>query len=130
MEDEIRIIKMQIIRGLTAAAAVDRRVNVIVVASAMPGEGKTFFSMNLAMSVAMGMDLSAVLVDADVLRPSIADRYGIPSGPASSDLLTNPALAIGDVLFRTNVPKLSFIQAGTPNPKSAELLAAALRNDC
>ena len=125
LEDEIRIIKMQIIRGLTAAAAKDRRANVIVVASAVPGEGKTFFSMNLAMSVAMGMDLGAVLVDADVLRPSIAARYGIPSGPGLLDLLTNPTLAIGDVMFRTSVPKLALIQAGTPNPKSAELLAGS-----
>ena len=123
LEDEIRIIKMQIVRGLTAAAAVDQPANVIVVSSAVPGEGKTFFSMNLAMSVAMGMDLSVVLVDADVLRPSVADRYGVPVGPGLLDLLTNPTLAIGDVLFRTNVPKLFFIQAGTPNPKSAELLA-------
>ena len=125
LEDEIRIIKMQIVRGLTAAAASQGRANIVVVTSAVSGEGKTFFAMNLAMSVAMGTDLHAVLVDADVLRPSIGDRYGVPSSPGLLDLLTSPTLAIGDVLFRTNVPKLSFIQAGTANQRSAELLAGS-----
>lgn len=124
LEDEIRLIKMQIVRSLKGTAANDGRANLIVVTSAVAGEGKTFFAMNLAMSLAMSTDLHAVLVDADVLRPSIADRYGVATAPGLLDLLSDPTLAVGDVMFRTNVAKLSFIQAGTPNSKSAELLAA------
>lgn len=125
LEDEIRIIRMQIVKTLNAAAATDKRANVVVVTSAVPGEGKTFFAMNLAMSVAMGMDLRAVLVDADVLRPCIGSRYGIPPGPGLLDLLRDPELPVEEVMFRTNVAKLSFIQAGTSSQRSAELLAGS-----
>ena len=123
LADEIRIIKMQIIRGLESASAKQRRANVIVVTSAVSGEGKTFFATNLAMSVAMEVDLHALLVDADVLRPAIESRYGISPGPGLLDLLTQPTLAVSDVMLRTNVPKLAFISAGTAHPNAAELLA-------
>jgi len=123
LEDEIRLIKMQLVRGLKGTAANDGRANLIVVTSALPGEGKTFFAMNLAMSIAMGTDLHAVLVDADVLRPCVADRCGIAKSSGLLDLLVDPKLSVDDVMFATNVPKLSFIQAGTPDSRSAELLA-------
>ena len=122
LADEIRIIKMQIIRGLESASAKQPRANVIVVTSAVAGEGKTFFATNLAMSVAMEVDLHALLVDADVLRPSIESRYGLPAGPGLLDLLTQPGLAVSDVMLRTNVAKLAFISAGTAHPNAAELL--------
>ena len=123
LEDEIRLIKMQLVRGLKGTAANDGRANLIVVTSALPGEGKTFFAMNLAMSIAMSPDIQAVLVDADVLRPCIADRCGLAKSSGLLDLPADPKLTVDDVMFETNVPKLSFIQAGTPDPGSAELLA-------
>ena len=42
-----------------------------MVTSALPGEGKSFTAVNLAMSIAMELDNTVLLVDADVARPSI-----------------------------------------------------------
>jgi receptor protein-tyrosine kinase len=125
MAEEFRVIKMQLLRNMDAAAAKGLRRNLIAVTSALPGEGKTFFSMNLAMSLAMEVDYHALLVDADVLRPSVLRRYGLDEDVGLLDLATRPELDVSDTLLRTNVPKLTLLPAGTPNAKSPELLSSA-----
>ena len=125
MAEEFRIIKIQLMKNIEQAQARGLRRNLILVTSAVPGEGKTFFSMNLAMSLAMEVDYHALLVDADVLRPSVLARYGLPEDIGLLDLTTRPELDLSDTLLRTNVPKLSVLPAGTPNLKSPELLSSA-----
>jgi protein-tyrosine kinase len=100
------------------------RRNLILVTSAMPGEGKTHCAINLAMSIAMEVDHSVLLVDADVVRPSLMSRLGLEPTPGLLDLLTQPELDVSSVLLRTNVPKLILLPAGTPTEKSTELLAS------
>jgi protein-tyrosine kinase len=124
LAEEFRVIKMQLIKNVEAAAARGLRRNLILVTSSVPGEGKTFFSMNLAMSLAMEVDYHALLVDADVLRPSVMGRYGVATDLGLLDLATRDDLDVSDVLLRTNVPKLTLLPAGTPNHKSPELLAS------
>ena len=63
------------------------RANLIMVTSAMPGEGKSFTSLNLAMSIAAELDNTVMLVDADVARPSVLRMLGLPNGPGLLDLL-------------------------------------------
>lgn len=123
---ELRIIKQPFLRNARGSAEGGpvRRGNLILVTSAVPGEGKTFLAMNLAMSIALEVDHSVLLVDADVLKPSVFERYGLPAERGLLDLLVDPKLQVSDVLLRTNVPKLSLLSAGTPNPHAAELLAS------
>ena len=123
LAEELRVIKMQLIRNVEAAQGPRR--NLVLVTSAVPGEGKTFFSMNLAMSIALEVDYHALLVDADVLRPSVLGRYGIGADLGLLDLTTRTDLDLSDVLLRTNVPKLSLMPMGTPSQKSPELLGSA-----
>ena len=125
LAEQIRIIKQAVLKNVEDAGARGLRRNLVLVTSATAGEGKTFFSMNVAMSLAMEVDFHALLVDADVLRPSVLERYGIESGPGLLDLATRPELDISDVLLRTNVPKLSLLPAGKQTHKSAELLSSA-----
>jgi receptor protein-tyrosine kinase len=125
LAEQVRIIKQAVLKNVEDAAARGLRRNLVLVTSATAGEGKTFFSMNVAMSLAMEVDFHALLVDADVLRPSVLERYGIESGPGLLDLATRPELDISDVLLRTNVPKLSLLPAGKQTHKSAELLSSA-----
>jgi receptor protein-tyrosine kinase len=96
----------------------------IMVTSALPGEGKTFCAVNLAMSMAMEVDTSVLLVDADVIRPSVLDRLGLPPARGFLDVLTTDKLDLADVILRTNVPKLSILPAGTAHAMSTELLAS------
>ena len=125
LAEQIRIIKQALLKNVEDAAARGLRRNLVLVTSATAGEGKTFFSMNLAMSLAMEVDLHALLVDADVLRPSVLDRYGIESGPGLLDLASRPELDVSDVLMRTNVPKLTLLPAGKETRNSAELISSS-----
>lgn len=125
LAEQMRIIKRPLLanaRGESAQAL--SRPNLIQVVSAMPGEGKTFFAINLAMSIAMEVDLSVLLVDADVLRPSVLARCGIEPARGLMDVLQSPSIELHDVMLRTNVAKLSILPAGTANSQSTELLAS------
>jgi protein-tyrosine kinase len=124
LAEQIRIIKQALLKNVEDAAARGLRRNLVLITSATAGEGKTFFSMNLAMSLAMEIDHHALLVDADVLRPSVLGRYGIESSAGLLDLASDPALDVSDVLLRTNVPKLTLLPAGKENRKSPELLSS------
>ncbi len=125
LAEQIRVIKQALLKNVDLAAEHGLRRNLILVTSATAGEGKTFFSMNLAMSLSMEVDLHALLVDADVLRPSVLDRYRIAAGPGLLDLATRPELDVSDVLLRTNVPKLTLLPAGKESRKSPELLSSS-----
>jgi protein-tyrosine kinase len=57
-----------------------KRGNLIMVTSAISGEGKSFTAINLAMSIAMELDNTVMLVDADVPKPSVLKMLGLPPG--------------------------------------------------
>ncbi|MDP4301337.1 XrtA-associated tyrosine autokinase [Leptothrix discophora] len=130
LAEQMRIIK----RPLLANARGDSgqqiaRPNLIQVASALPEEGKTFFAINLAMSIAMEVDHHVLLVDADVLRPSVLGRLGVEPAAGLMDVLKNKDMKLSDVLLRTNIDKLSLLPAGTANKNSTELLASTAMHE-
>lgn len=131
LAEQLRIIKRPLLANTRDAEARSiPRANLIQVVSAMPGEGKTFFAVNLAMSIAMEVDHSVLLVDADVLRPSVLARLGVGPAPGLMDVLdAKSKLPLSEVMLRTNVPKLSLLPAGTANTKSTEMLASAAMAD-
>jgi exopolysaccharide/PEP-CTERM locus tyrosine autokinase len=97
----------------------------IMVASAMPGDGKTFTSINLALSFAMEKDLSVVLVDADVAKAHLSRTFGIQNEPGLMDLLRDEHLDVETVLLPTDVPGLSLLPAGKNSEAATEMLASA-----
>jgi len=125
ISDEFRVIKRPLLMNVQgkSAAPVDR-ANLIMVTSAVPGEGKTFVAVNLAMSIAMELDKTVLLVDADVSRPAVLSRLGIAASPGLLDLLSDPALQVSDVLLRTNIDGLSLLPSGAPRREATELLAS------
>ena len=123
--EDFRIIKRPLLRQARASGAeAIRHGNLIVVTSAMPGEGKTYCAINLAMSIAMEMDITVLLVDADVARPSVLKVLGLPSEPGLMDVLLDPQLAMADVILKTNVANLRILPAGRSNKHATELLAS------
>ncbi|MEM7226389.1 MAG: XrtA-associated tyrosine autokinase [Pseudomonadota bacterium] len=98
--------------------------NLIMVTSAIPGEGKTFSAMNLAMSIASEKDLSVLLIDCDLTKPTISSRFGISAQRGLVDVLEDFSLDIADVMIKTNVDGLTVIPAGAPNAMNPELLAS------
>ena len=98
--------------------------NLIMIASAVPGEGKTFTSLNLAMSLAREQDCRVVLVDADVAKGHLTGMMGLAERPGLLELLANPALQLKDVLVNTDVERLMVLPAHKYRSNAPELFAS------
>lgn len=123
--EDFRVIKRPLIkRAFTPRPPGEKPGNLIMVTSSLPGEGKTFCSINLAMSIAMELDHTVLLVDADVARPSVLRTLGLPAHAGLMDILLNDKLDMSDVMLRTNVDTLTILAAGTNSPRATELLAS------
>ncbi|MHB1667932.1 MAG: XrtA-associated tyrosine autokinase [Thiomonas sp.] len=125
--DEFRGVKRPLLanaQGSKTAEPVDRG-NLIMITSSLPGEGKTYTSINLAMSMAMEMNHSVLLVDADATRMAAAQRLGITGRRRGLiDLLLDPALDLSEVELATNVDKLTFLPVGTQNERATEIFSS------
>ena len=122
---ELRIVKRPILTNVSQGVGRNSaKNNLLVVTSALPGEGKTFSAINLALSIAMEVDRTVLLVDADNARAGISNALGFDAGKGLSDLLVNPNMSINDVLIRTNMPNLMLMSAGTQQPNMTELFAS------
>lgn len=103
--------------------------HIIMVASALPGEGKTFTSINLALSLALEKDVEVLLVDADVRKPHVSRILGMDQEKGLIDLLTDNSLHASQVILRTDVPNLSVVPAGQCMDTATELLASERMSD-
>jgi len=96
----------------------------IMVASALPGEGKTFNAINLAFSMAMEKDLHVVLVDGDVAKPQISRMFGVGAERGLLDAIMDPGVELESLILPTDVPNLQLLPAGTQSDRATELLAS------
>ncbi|GAO26498.1 non-specific protein-tyrosine kinase [Alicycliphilus sp. B1] len=123
--EQYRVIKRPLLENATGkGASLVAHGNLIMVTSALPGEGKSFTAINLAMSLAMELDHTVMLVDADVTCPSVMTKLGLPPAAGLLDVLQDDKIKLSDVLLRTNVDKLTLLPAGLPHPRATELLAS------
>jgi receptor protein-tyrosine kinase len=125
ISNEFRGIKrklLQKVRDPQTRAAVS---NLIMVTSSLPGEGKTFSSINLALSLAAERGLQVLLIDADVIRPSVGNMFMAPPTEGLTDLLTGKVGHVSDVLHRcADIPNLAVIFAGNPSANTPELISS------
>lgn len=104
--------------------------NLMLVTSALSGEGKTFTSFNLAMSIATARDATSVLlVDGDLVGRSLTQLTGLADAPGLTDILLGTQVDLRDVIVSTNVPNLKLLPAGSPYPNAMDLLAAEQMRD-
>lgn len=123
--DQYRVIKRPLIANAMGKGAVPiANGNLIMVTSAVAGEGKSFTALNLAMSIATELDNTVMLVDADVARPSILRMLGLPASRGLLDLLVDDKAELSQVLLKTNIDKLTLLPSGTPHTRATELLAS------
>ncbi|OWW23050.1 protein tyrosine kinase [Noviherbaspirillum denitrificans] len=127
--EEFRAIKRSLITNvLEQKNDSSRPSNLIMVTSALPGEGKTFCSINLAISIAMEFDHTVLLIDADVARPSVPRQLGIEVDAGLMDVLLEPDLDVADVMLKTNIDRLTLLPSGVRHRHSTELLASKAMN--
>jgi protein-tyrosine kinase len=123
--EEYRTIKRPLLQNIAgeSAAPIDN-ANLIMVTSALEGDGKTFTSINLAMSIAMEQDKTVLFVDADTAKAEAGLILGVPTALGLIDVLEGKGVALEDVILHTNVEKLRILPAGNLHANSNELLAS------
>lgn len=127
ISEEYRIVKRELIRNFGGAGnrPILPRGHRVLIASANPGEGKTFSAVNLALSLAVEADHDVLLIDADIAKPSVLETLGLEDGPGLMDALADPHLPLADCLIQTDIPGLKVMPAGTQHIHDTELLASA-----
>ncbi len=113
------------VRGLRSTlleADTGKQVQVLVVTSSSPREGKSSLALNIAVSQSQ-FNKKVLLVEADMRRPVLRKILGLPSAPGLSDLLTDPQslAAPQPVLGQEN---LHCLTSGPVPPYPAELLGS------
>jgi len=121
--EEYRMIKRPILANAFGANPV-KNGNMVMVTSALPGEGKSFSTINLAISIAMELDRTVLLVDADVAKPRIPEYLGFHADHGLLDVLRNGTQDLSNSILRTNIDKLSILPAGRTYTRATELLAS------
>jgi protein-tyrosine kinase len=98
--------------------------NLILVTSALSGEGKTHTCLNLALSMATERDRTVLLVDGDVPKPHVSQLFSVEGEPGLLDALGDRPPPIEEMLIRTDFPRLAILPAGRWNEHSTELLSS------
>ena len=125
-EEEFRRIKWPLLNAIAhREGARPAANNLVLVTSAIPGEGKTFNALNLALSIARDRDLDVLLVDGDVAQPSLTASLGLTGRPGVTNLLRDTTMVLADIVYSTNIPQLEVVPAGVRQDNAAELLAGA-----
>lgn len=123
--EEFRMVKRRVLAGAFGRDGQQLpRGNLVMVTSAKPREGKTFTAINLAISIALEKDVHVLLVDADLVRPTVLRNFGVTADRGLVEVLEDPRLNVGDVMLRTNIDKLSLLPAGSFHRMAPELLAS------
>lgn len=127
LSEEFRLVKRQLLLsafGGKKMAAVEG-ARAILVCSSQPNEGKTFCSVNLALSMASESDIEVLLIDADVAKPEILSVLGVEGGSGLMDAISDPAVDVESLIIPTSIPSLSILPAGRQTHSDTEKLASA-----
>jgi exopolysaccharide/PEP-CTERM locus tyrosine autokinase len=117
--EEYRKLKAMVVKITSRDAA----RNIIMITSCTSGEGKSLTAINLAVSLAQEVSHRALLIDADLRRPCLADYLGIRADKGLSDCLRDGTSAASAVI-RTGIPKLGILPAGRSVRNPVELLSS------
>jgi protein-tyrosine kinase len=113
VREEIAMVQHQLLRQVDDAlpdASPQRRI--ILIASALPGEGKSFLALNLAHGIASRGARPVLLVDADGRADSLTERLGVGARPGLRELVAAPSGRSADLVLPTEVERLVFLPAG------------------
>jgi protein-tyrosine kinase len=126
--EEYRVIKRPLLINIAGDSVTTpiAHGNLIMVTSALEGDGKTFCAISLALSIAMEQDKTVLLVDADTSKADAGKLLGVAaSSPGLIDLLQDGHASVADFVLPTNVAKLRILPAGSVHTHANELLASA-----
>ncbi len=109
-------------------ASVDKLLHSLLVTSAVPGEGKSTMSANIALTFAQA-GKRVILLDADMRRPSLHRMFEVPNSHGLTTLLRADGTAISSIAHQSDEPNLKVITTGPLPPNPAELLGSQRMRD-
>lgn len=98
-----------------------RKLTTVMIASALPGEGKSLTAATLARTLSEAYGRRVMLIDADLRRPSIHSLFGINISPGLNDYLSANVPVVPARLSNT----LCVVPAGRPEPNPLERLSSS-----
>lgn len=98
------------------------KIRTLVITSFAPGDGKSFTSANLAVTLAQHKT-NTLLIDSDLRRGVLHNTFGLKKEPGFSNYLMNMA-RLDDIIHETYVPNLTLISCGSMMPNPSELLGS------
>ena len=111
------------LRTLIIKPGVVNTPKIIMVASAMSGEGKSLVAVNLASIIAAELHSHALLVDCDLRNPSLTRWFGLQEKKGLADYLIGEA-EVQDLLIKTSIDKLSILSGGSIQENPVELVGS------
>ncbi|MDJ0977854.1 MAG: P-loop NTPase [Erythrobacter sp.] len=121
--EEFRIIKRELLAD--ARQGPDGMARRVLVSSPHEGEGKTFCAANLAIALSAERDIEVLLVDVDVMNPSITRVFGIEEAPGFMDALADHGQRPEELALATDIDRLFIMPAGNCSARDSEYLASA-----
>ena len=115
--------QFKLIRTNLLYAASKKQPRSILVTGPSPGEGKTFVASNLAISVASSIEKYVLLMDCDLRRPAVHERFGFGKVPGLSEYLSR-GTSLQSLLLNTKLGRLTILPAGTPPRNPSELMSS------
>jgi protein-tyrosine kinase len=127
LADEYRMIKQPLLKKAAdrGTDGINQRANLLMVTSALAGEGKTFTSVNLSLSLAREKDWEVLLVDVDCRNPQLSRLLGVNQEPGLLNVLRDSSENLASHVMPTNIERLSVLPVGDIDDHSTELLASA-----
>lgn len=116
--DIFRILRTKVLQSMTRS-----KMNTIAVTSPNYGDGKTTVAVNLALSLALDLKQTVLLVDLDLRSPSIHTVLGIDPQVGLSDYFVRDA-AVPDCLVKPAFDRIVVLPISQPIDDSSEMLAS------
>lgn len=124
-ENEFKAIKRPLLKNIVSASPPIRRSNLWLTTSALAGEGKSFTSFNLAVSLSREKERHVVLVDADCGKARLTSVFGAEQEKGLLDVLRDPAVSFDSVVRPTSIDGLNFLPLGRIDEHVTELLSSS-----
>jgi receptor protein-tyrosine kinase len=122
---EYNSMKRKLLGNQNTAHQQGRISNLVMITSPKPADGKTFSTVNLAISMAAQRDTRILVVDGDVVRRKLTSVFEPSEGMGLSDLLRGQCSDIGAITHScADLPNLDIVFAGAHDEHVAELLGS------
>jgi capsular exopolysaccharide synthesis family protein len=118
--DAFRLLRTQLLVELRK-----NRWQTLAVTSPNKGAGKSTVALNLAISFALEVDQTALLVDADLRDPDLRNLLELEPGPGLSDYLVGDA-ELEDLLVHARIGNLALLPGGKQVANSSELMRSPM----